>query len=171
MRLIDRPESMSAPEHWPGITLLAATVFLEAESEPEAGQLAVAFNPCNRSRINNWELHRSILGRDLKAYGDGLPYEIYSCWNDDYQRAAQYRLTQMPDLTWHYFYKLAVAAWWDYLKDPGNGSYFYLNAELTRQLRPAGDLPGWWATDTDPASEVVIGKHTFRRRRTLISKN
>jgi hypothetical protein len=155
---------MSAPDHWPGLTLLAATVFLEAEGELELGQLAVAFNPCNRARYHGWELHRAILGGDMKAYDDGKPYEIYSCWNDDYQRAARLRLSKMADLTWIHFYRLAAAAWWEFVADPSRGGYFYLNPELTRKIR-GGNLPDWWESDTDSESEVVIGNHAFRKRR------
>ena len=165
MRLIDRPNIQAAPEMWPGLTLLAATVFLEAENQPELGQLAVAFNPVNRARSHGWELHRAILGNDMKAYDDGKAYEVYSCWNDDYRLQARSRLQYMSDEGWEYFYSLAAAAWWDLRKDPSGGAYFYLNPDLTKQIRPGHDLPGWWESDADPASEVVLGDHAFRRRR------
>ena len=52
------------------LTLLAATVKMEAEGEPYAGKLAVAFVICNRARYH---------GRSLK---DVIfdPYD-FSCWN------------------------------------------------------------------------------------------
>lgn len=165
MRLVDRPNSMLAPEMWPGLTLLAATGYLEADGEPELGQLAVMFNPCNRARYHGWGLHKAILGPDGKAYDDGRPYEAYSAWNDDYRNAARYRLSEIVDMRWEHFYKLAAAAWWQLSKDPSGNAYFYLNPELTRKIRPNHDLPGWWESDADPDSEVVIGKHAFRRHR------
>lgn len=165
MRLIDRPVASASPEMWPGLTLLAATVFLEAESEPEPGQLAVAFNPCNRARYHGWELHKAILGPDGKAYDDGRPWEAYSCWNDDYRGQARNRLAGMFDPTWIYFYRLAAAAYWRFLPDPSNGAYFYLNPVLTKQIRPSHDLPDWWTIDADPASEINLGRHAFRRHR------
>lgn len=165
MRLIDRATASAAPEMWPGLVLLAMTAFLEAEGEPEEGQLAVAYNPCNRARREGVELHSAILGIDMKAYNDGRPYEIYSCWNDDYRRQAYNRATGITDGAWEHFFKLACAAWWQLTPDPSNGAYFYLNVEETKRIRPNHDLPDWWDIDGEPASEVVIGRHTFRRHR------
>jgi hypothetical protein len=156
---------MLAPEMWPGLTLLAATVFLETDGEPDLGQLAVAFNPCNRARLNGWELHKVILGPDGKAYDDGRPYEPYSAWNDDYRNAARDRLLRITDSRWEHFYKMAAMAWWRLCPDPSDGAFFYLNPELTKRIRPSHDLPSWWEIDADPASEIVIGDHAFRRRR------
>ena len=149
---------------WPGLTLLAVTCYLEAENEPEDGQLAVAFNPCNRARLNGWELHRAILGSDVKAYDDGKPWEAYSCWNDDYRMKARLRVADMSDKVFQHFFRLAVIAWWELKADPSNNAYFYLNPELTRQIR-GGSLPDWWDIDGDPASELRLGRHVFRRLR------
>ena len=165
MRLIDFPPFTSVdPGNWPGLTLLAATALLEAEGEPEDGQLAVAYVCCNRARYHGWDLTRAILGNDLKAYDDGRPYEIFSCWNDDYRRQVQNRLHGMTTAMWELFYRLACAAYWKFEDDPTYGAYFYLNVELTKQIR-GGSLPAWWDVDTESDSEVVLGRHTFRRRR------
>lgn len=145
---------MAAPDHWPGLTLLAATVMLEAEAEPEDGQLAVAFNPCNRARLTGDELHTVILGRNARA---GDKYEPYSCWNLDYAQAARNRLSKMPDVQWQYFYKLATAAYWQFLPDPSNGADHYLNVELTKKIR-GGTLPNWY---DDSKIVAIHGLHTF----------
>jgi hypothetical protein len=164
MLLLDRPNTALTPTLWPGLTLLAATAFLETDAEPELGQLAVAFNPCNRARRNGWDLHNVILGPEGQAYGDGKPYEPYSCWNDDYRNAARRRLAEIFDARWEHFYGLAAAAWWQLRKDPSGGAYFYLNVEETKRIR-GGTLPDWWDIDGDPTSEVRLGKHTFRGRK------
>lgn len=167
MRLIDPPSPMVTPEHWCGLTLLAVTVWLEAEGEFKSGQLAVCYVICNRALYHHVELHKVILGPDGQAYDDGKPWEAFSCWNDDYRAQARLRIAKLQENQkgWESVYAIAAGAWWRMLPDPTHGALFYLNVELTKKIRPDGQLPGWWGSDTDPASEVVLGSHTFRRRK------
>lgn len=167
MRLIDPPNSMIAPEHWCGLTLLAATTYLEAEGEMAPGQLAVAYVQCTRALFHHVELHKVILGPDGVSYGDGRIWEPFSCWNDDYRAQARKRIDKLQEhpKTWEAIYGIAAGAWWRTLPDPTHGAYYYLNPVLTRQIRPGGELPAWWNIDTDPDSEVTLGSHAFRRRK------
>ena len=43
------------------------------------------------------------------------------------------------------------------------GAIFYLNKAAVIAIE--GRLPKWWDGDADPASEVVIGDHAFRKKR------
>jgi spore germination cell wall hydrolase CwlJ-like protein len=160
------PSQFDEPGSYSDVELLAVTVYLEASGEPWLGKLAVAYNPCNRAEKNNWTIHRAILGADEIAYNDGKPCEIYSCWNDNERELTKKRIEniQYNLFVWSACWNSAEAAYNKSEPDPSNGAYFYLNEEVTRQLQ-GGNLPGWWYSDTDPASEVKIGRHTFRRRK------
>lgn len=164
MRLLDPPSPMTAPQHYCEMNLLAVTVYLEAEDQSWEGKLAVAYNPCTRADYNHWSIRQAVLGPDELAYDDGKPYETYSCWNDDYRRQAYSRIDRLREneKIWAECVKAACAAFWKFIPDPTGGAYFYLNVELTKTIR-GGTLPGWWYSDTNPASEVKIGDHTFRR--------
>ena len=160
------PSYLDEPGNYSEVELLATTVYLEASGEPWLGKLAVAYNPCNRAVINSWTIHKAILGPDEKAYSDGRPYEIYSCWNDNERELTKKRTEniQFNLFSWSACWNAAESAYTKTEPDPSHGAYFYLNEEVTRKLR-GGKLPGWWDTDTDAASEVKIGRHTFRRRK------
>ena len=167
MRLLDPPSPMVSPEHYTGMVLLATTVVLEAGGEPWIGKVGVAFNMCNRALQLAWSLHKVILGPDEKAYDDGHPYETYSCWNDDYRQQARVRIDalQAAPALWEECYKAAAAAYWQLWVDPTHGAFFYMNVEETKRIRGDGSLPLWWDLDADSASEIKIGKHTFRRHK------
>jgi spore germination cell wall hydrolase CwlJ-like protein len=164
--VITIPSYLDEPGDYSEIELLAVTVYLEASGEPYEGKLAVAYNPINRARLNNWKIHKAILGPDEQAYNDGKPYELYSCWNDNERGITKRRISNIIHdlLPWGECWNAAEAAYIGSQPDPSNGAYFYLNEEVTRQLR-GGSLPGWWDSDTDAASEIKIGRHTFRRRK------
>jgi len=166
VRLVDPPSPIVAPERYPGLMLLAVTVWLEAEGEPAPGRLGVAYVICNRALLRNLDLHKVILGPDGVAYDDDRPWEQFSCWNDDYRGQARSRIAKLTENQkgWESIYGIAAGAWWRMLPDPTHGAEFYLNPMLTKQIRPNHDLPGWWDSDTDPASEVVLGSHAFRKR-------
>ncbi len=149
---------LEEPGEWSELTLLAATVALEAESEPPEGQLAVAFVTMNRVRGGWGSVHHVILGVDGHAYNDGRPFEAYSCWNDDYQAKARARLAALGSAAWAW--KPAAAALWGLTDDPSLGATFYLNPDLTRKIRPQHDLPSWFDARKVTA---VIGRHTFVR--------
>jgi spore germination cell wall hydrolase CwlJ-like protein len=145
------------PGEWDELTLLAATVALEAEAEPPEGQLAVAWVAKNRDQAWNLTLHQVLLGPEGKAYGDGKSYEPYSCWNDDYRMRAQTRLSALG--AYEPAWKAAAAAQWHLQADPSNGATFYLNPDLTRRIR-GGSLPTWF---DERKVTAVIGRHTFLR--------
>lgn len=147
---------LEEPGWWDELTLLAATVALEAAGEPAEGQLAVAYVAMNRVRAWERPLHQVILGPDGQAYDDGRPYEAWSCWNDSERIRARARLTTLGAFppAW----RAAAASLWQLADDPSGGATFYLNVALTRKIRPAHDLPSWF----DAAKvTVVIGRHTF----------
>lgn len=148
---------MGDPGEWPEIILMAATVFLEAEGEPEAGQVAVAHVIRNIAE-NEWlSIPQVILGREGKAWGDGRAYERFSCFNDDYQDRARARLAGAPDASAARAWQAAAAGYWRLTPDPSMGACFYLNVPLTRKIR-GGTLPAWF----DPAKITAThGRHTF----------
>jgi spore germination cell wall hydrolase CwlJ-like protein len=148
------------PGDWDELTLLTATIFLEAEGEPEEGQLAVGWVVMNRLRL--WRLtdvHTVILGPDRRAWGDQRPFEVFSCWNDDYRQRAEARLAAAQDASLEPAWRAAASAFWALRADPAGGATFYLNRPLTLRIR-GGSLPSWY----DPAKvTVVIGRHEFLR--------
>lgn len=152
---------LEEPGTWDRLTLLAATVALEAEGEPEDGQLAVAFVATNRARLWTMSLHAVILGPDQRAYDDARAFEAFSCWNDDYRVRAGARLATLG--AFEPAWRAAARALWprDFIADdPSRGATYYLNVPLTRKLRPARDLPAWF----DAAKvTVMLGQHTFLR--------
>jgi len=148
------------PGDWDALTLLAATVFLEAEGEPPEGQLAVASVVMNR--VTLWRLpdvHTAILGPDRRAWGDQRPFEVFSCWNDDYRQRAEARLAAAGDQQSEPAWRAAAAAFWGLAPDPANQATFYLNPDVTRRLR-GGSLPSWYDEQRITAR---IGHHVFLR--------
>ena len=141
-------------QFWPDITVVAATVFLESEGEPELGRVGVAWVISNRMTKWGLTLQQVVFGMD------GIPddkFEPFSCWNQDYRTKALARLIKAggnADWTW----KAAASGFWKLGEDPTLGSTFYLNPELTKKIRPDGKLPGWY-----DASKVAIriGQHEF----------
>jgi Cell Wall Hydrolase len=154
----DLPQDLD-PGHWPELALVAATIYLEAESEPEIGQLAVSYVIRNRMDKASASARVVILGKDQLAQGDGKPYEAWSCWNDDYVPARKSRLAQLEPTRWERAWRCACAAYWKLVPDPTSSADFYLNVELTKKLR-GGSLPSWF----DPKRVTVqINQHTFLR--------
>ena len=158
---------LTTPDSWDDFTLMAATVHLEAEGEPWPGPLAVAW--VIRHRMESWRtpIRRVILGPEGGAYGDGKPFEPFSCWNDDYRPMAQTRLAGATDAARERAWRAASGALWDHEPDPVLGAFFYLNPELTRRVRPDGRLPAWAADPADPRLVDprkligMIGRHAF----------
>ena len=150
---------LGEPGEFDELTLLSATVFLEAEGEPAPGPEAVAHVVMNRHRGWKLSVPQVILGKDGRAYDDGRAFEVFSCWNDDYRRRAEARLGAARDEA-VFAWKAAAGALWTLTADPTLGADHYLNVELTRKIRPDHGLPSWY----DPAKvTVVLGRHTFLR--------
>lgn len=165
MRRVPPFPLLGEPGDWDRLTLLAGTIRLEAEGEPEAGQLGVGYVVMNRVIFWKLDLHAVILGPDRRAYQDNKPFEPFSCWNSDYQPMAEARLAgagEAAESAW----RAAAAALWHLLPDPTHGAIFYLNVDLTKRLRH-GTLPDWAADPHDPTLvhankvKVVLGRHTF----------
>lgn len=142
------------------LTLTAETVFLEGEAEPDEGKLAIAYSVRNRMD-RGVSAKVAILGKDQVAYGDGVAYEVYSCWNDDYQHRARARLSGAQGESLAASWRAAASALWKLVVDPTDGCTHYLNVEVTKRIRKGGTLPDWAQKVLDAGGGIVIGKHTF----------
>ena len=163
--VVPRFPLLEEPGEWDDLTLTVATVFLEAEGEPEDGQIAVGFVIGTRMRAHGVTARQVILGPDGKAYGDGHPWEAFSCWGDDYKDRARARLAAAANAAWAW--KAAASGLFGLGPDPSKGSYFYLNVAVTKKGRGDGTLPAWAALPGD-ATKInetkvlaVLGRHHF----------
>jgi len=129
------------------------TVYLEAEGEPAAGKLAVAWVIRNRSATRGGSMTRTVLE----------PYQ-FSSWNTASPRRRALAKVDPAGL------EACVAACIlaDGLSvDPTKGATHYLNVETV--LRDSGKLPAWAADPNDPTQPdpfkvtAQIGRHTFLR--------
>lgn len=137
------------PKLWDDLTLMAATVYLEAEGEPDEGKLAVAWVIRNRAD------RKKLSVRDICL----APLQ-FSCWNDDYRAQAEKRLinARNAEASW----RAACAAFWRLLPDTTEGCQNYLNIEETRRIR-GGSLPEWAEKLLAEGVRIDIGNHTFLR--------
>lgn len=156
--LLPLPVLTNEPGMWPALILYASTVFLEAEGEPELGQLAVAWVIRNRMDAQKTTARFVILGQDGIAEGDGKPYEAFSCWNDDYAGARARRLMAPSPANWESCWRAASIAYWRLATDPTHGATFYLNPELTRRIRSDHQLPSWYDVRL---VKLRVGSHEF----------
>lgn len=134
------------------VMLLALTVWGEARGESYKGKLGVAFVICNRAKFSG----NKISGVVLKAWQ-------FSFWNTDDPSRDDISDIDPNSEVWRECLKAAAAAYFDLAIDPTHGATFYMNVEAV--IKQRGSLPNFWHIDTDPASEVVIDQHTFRRKR------
>lgn len=148
------PDAVGADD----LTLYTTTVYLEGESEPDDGKLAIAWTIRNRMDAQKRTARQVILGVEGLVDGDGRAYEAFSCWNDDYSYQRALRLADPNPALWDACWRAAAAAYWRLLPDPTKGGTFYLNPVLTRKIRPRRDLPSWY----DPARVTFrSGQHEF----------
>jgi len=132
------------------LTLIAATVLMEAGNQSFEGKVAVAW---------------VIMNRDAWSQSPGVDDVIlapwqFSAWNTDNRARAslQDTMRNQPAL-WSECMKAAAAALWAFVPDPTHGAVMYLNPVVTRKLR-GGTLPDWY----DAAKvTAVIGDHEFLR--------
>lgn len=149
-----RPDALGADD----LSLLATTVYLEGESEPDEGKVGIAWVVRNLMDFQKRTARQAILGAEGLVDADGHAYEVFSCWNDDYLKQRTTRLVAPDPAIWERCWRAAAGALWRLLPDPTSGATHYLNVELTRKMRPLHDLPPWYA----PARVTVrIGQHTF----------
>jgi spore germination cell wall hydrolase CwlJ-like protein len=135
------------------ITLLALTVWGEARGESHIGKLAVAYVIKNRMRRRNVGVSRVVLS----------PWQ-FSFWNtEDPSRSRISEIDPESDV-WQDCFKAATSAYLADEPDPTKGAEFYMNVDTVKRQR-GGTLPKWWNVDATPDGEVVIDRHTFRRRR------
>ena len=85
MSLFRPPPASQDLRDWSDMELYAATVFLEAEGEPEEGKVAVAWVIRNRIDAKTTTIREIALA----------PWQ-FSCWNPDYAGQRKVRLT-VPD--------------------------------------------------------------------------
>ncbi|HJR01821.1 MAG TPA: cell wall hydrolase [Methylomirabilota bacterium] len=156
--LLPLPRLTDDPGQWPALILYASTIFLEAEGEPQLGQIAVAFVIRNRMDEQKTTARFVILGKDGLVDGDGKSFEAFSCWNDDYAGARARRLMAPSPANWESCWRAASIAYWRLDDDPTHGSTFYLNPELTIRDRADHKLPSWY----DPRRvKLRVGRHEF----------
>lgn len=149
-----RPDAVGADD----LSLLATTVFLEGEGEPDEGKVAIAWTIRNRMDASRRTARKVILGPDGLVEGDGRAYEAFSAWNDDYVRQRTARLIAPDPVLWDRCWRAAACALWRLQPDPTGNAVFYLNVELTRKIRQLHDLPSWY----DPARVTLrSGHHEF----------
>lgn len=136
----------TAPETWDALTLDAATIFLEAEGEPEDGQIAVGY--VIHTRVVRWK--QTVPAVILAKWQ-------FSCWNEDYRRRAEARLAAIAHDT-EPFWRAAASTFWALVPDPSKGATHYLNPDATRAARPNHDLPDWY---DETKVTATIGRHVF----------
>jgi len=147
--LVPTPRKVTDPADWPGLELLAATILLEAESEPDEGRVAVG-----------WVVRNRMDARKVGVHEICLAPSQFSCWNADYAGMRKARLTAPDPAIWERCWRAAAGAYWRLIPDVTDSADHYLNEALTRQGRANGDLPAWF----DPARVTVrLGRHTFLR--------
>ncbi len=133
------------PKLWDDLTVMAATVYLEAEGELDKGKLAVAWVIRNRAD------QKLISVRDVCL----APWQ-FSCWNVEYRAQADERLINAHNRKSSWW--AACAAFWRMIPDPTNGANHYLNVEVV--MESEGHLPKWAEKGT---GKFQIGAHTFMR--------
>jgi len=135
------------------IALIALTIWGEARGESDEGKLGVAYVICNRMRRRAVGVSRVVL----------QPWQ-FSFWNtEDPSRERISEIDSGSDL-WLECVDAAASAFMQLKPDPTNGAEFYMNVPVVRKQR-GGTLPKWWDIDATKDGEVVIGAHTFRKRR------
>ena len=149
MSLFRPPPASQDLRDWSDMELYAATVFLEAEGEPEEGKVAVAWVIRNRIDAKTTTIREIALA----------PWQ-FSCWNPDYAGQRKVRLTVPDPERWASCWRAAVGAYYRLLPDPTAGADHYLNPVLTRQTRSDHSLPRWY--DPDRVT-LRVGRHEFLR--------
>jgi len=135
------------------LILLALTIWGEARGESTVGKLAVAYVICNRMRRLQTRISQVVL----------KPYQ-FSFWNTDDPSRWTISSIDPASKLWLECEEVAGDALSFKKPDPTNGAEFYMNVDLVRKQH-GGTLPKWWASDTEATNEVIIGAHTFRRRK------
>jgi len=137
-KMFPQPPTIVDQDTWPTWLIYISTILLEAESESYDGKLAVAYVIINRIKKYNTTLRQAILGTDALINNDGRPYELFSCWNDDYVSQRKSRLTAVDSVQWELCWQAGSAALWKFVSDPTNGETHYLTIKLTKNIRLAG---------------------------------
>lgn len=131
------------------LAIAALTIYMEAAGEPRKGKIAVAYVLANRVKAG-----RSMTDVILDPWD-------FSCWNTD--SPTRMNIDKATDELLAECFNCASAAMYGLEPDPTNGAVFYMNKAAVMQA--AGKLPGWWDIDGNPSTEIMIGKHSFRRHR------
>ena len=144
-KMVPRFPLVGAPETWDALTLLSATIFLEAEGESVEGKNAVGWVIRNRVDRRKQSFHDVILAS----------YQ-FSCWNPDFRIRADARLSTANGPALVECWRAAAGAFWRLLPDPTSGDH-YLNVDVVKRVNH-GKLPSWFDQEKVVA---VIGNHTF----------
>ena len=144
-KIVPRFPIIGPPETWDALTLMAATVFLEAEGEPNEGKVAVAWVIRNRMDRRKKSTHEIVLA----------PWQ-FSCWNTDYRHRADARLVVADGPVLAECWRAAAGAFWRLLPDPTGGDH-YLNVDVVKRTND-DKLPSWFDQQKVVA---VVGNHHF----------
>lgn len=147
--LFPPPPTSEDLRDWADMELYAATVLLEAEGEPEAGKVAVAWVIRTRMDQKHWT------AREVVTHASQ-----FSCWNAAYRGQRKARLIAPEPDQWGASWRAAVGAFYRLLPDPTSTADHYLNPILTRQMRSDHSLPPWY--DPDKVT-LRVGRHEFLR--------
>lgn len=133
--------------------LAIVTIWQEARGEPYLGKVAVGEVIRNRMHVHHFS--------DGTVAGTVCTAHQFSGWNpNDPNRIKSLRLDDLDPTVIE-----CVRAWHESAKsNVTHGAVFYMNVDLVRNNN-GGILPKWWLIDTMADGEVVIGDHTFRRKR------
>lgn len=127
------------------LSMIADTVYLEAEGEGYRGQLAVAFVIMNRVRKRR-KTPQQIVKQKWQ----------FSCWNADYTLDAYLRLDLAKKKMYAQCMQAAVCAFFRLTEDPTFGADHYLNQYVV--MRTQGKLPSWVFK---LQYKIQIGDHWF----------
>lgn len=143
------PSPRTDPRAWPEMLVYAATVYLEASGEPQEGRQAVA-----------WVIRHRMDRRRQSPAEVCLASQQFSCWNPEAEEQRATRLIAPEPIAWTSCWRSAVGAYFGILPDLSRGADHYLNPDLTRKIRPLGDLPSWYDANKVTAK---ISRHEFLR--------
>ena len=131
------------------LIIATLTVIMEAAGEPRRGKLAVAYVLMNRVKAG-----RSMTDVILDPWD-------FSCWNTD--SPTRMNLDKADDALFAECLSCVLAATHGLEPDPTNGAYFYMNKAVV--MATAGKLPAWWDIDGAWESEITLGRHSFRKKK------
>lgn len=143
MALISPPVAVGTQD----VLILAKTILGEAEGEPFAGKIAVAWVVVNRA-----------IRRRMTVAMVCLQPQQFSCWNEGSARLARMERAHISEPYFRSCYGVACLVLAGEYADPTRGAQFYFTRE-----KPKGTVvwPPSWAVAMEKVAE--IGAHDFYR--------